>query len=78
MWDSIPGPRDHDLSRRQILNTEPPRRPLSEILKMWGKRGDHQNLDQEIQGTAGKKAAVVVWEGRERITRTLGRPSPTL
>ena len=33
MWDSIPGPGDHDLSQRQTLNTEPPRCPGLSIFK---------------------------------------------
>ena len=43
MWVLIPGPRDHDLSWRQMLNcstTEPPRRPypgfhLRTMLTIW-------------------------------------------
>ena len=31
MWDSIPGPRDHDLNQRQTLNHESPRRPPVQI-----------------------------------------------
>ena len=28
MWDSMPGPWDHALNPRQMLNTEPPRCPM--------------------------------------------------
>lgn len=45
---------------------------------MWDEIGYHQNLDQQIQGAAGKKASVVVQEGPERVTQTLGGLLPTL
>ena len=31
MQDWIPGPQDHDLSQRQMLNTEPLRRPTGNV-----------------------------------------------
>jgi len=46
MWDLIPGPRDHDLSRRQLLNQlSHPSAPVWELLSQFFKKENIYNVD---------------------------------